>query len=131
MSYDAWGASWGNPSAWGIAWVHGATKPVDTHDDVDERRKLRKQDQDYSEARDALRAQIQESFEIATGEARIPEPAEVMALEKSVGQHSKAERPQLRRTILQIRNWQAELADIERIMLALDEQDFADLIALL
>lgn len=27
MSYDAWGTSWGTPSAWGVAWIHSDTPP--------------------------------------------------------------------------------------------------------
>ncbi len=52
-------------------------------------------------------------------------------MEKRAGQLPKAERPAYRRTLLQIRNWQQELAEIDRILIALDDQDFEDLISLL
>lgn len=38
MAYDAWGTSWNG--AWGVSWVHGGTTVViDTHDDVDHRKR--------------------------------------------------------------------------------------------
>lgn len=107
----------------------------DTHDDAERHRKHtdaeRKRTEEYRAAREALQAQITEAYEIATGEYRAPEPEELPALEKRAGQLPKAERPAYRRTILQIRNWQAELAEIDRVLIALDDQDFEDLIALL
>lgn len=107
---------------------------ADTHDDVDRHRRHtkneKKREDDYREARAALRAQVTEAYEIATGE-RAPEVIEVAPMEKRAGQMPKAERPAYRRTILQIKNWQAEIEQIDRILLRLDEQDLDDLSMLL
>lgn len=115
----------------------GAIPPVvhrDTHDDVERRRRHTKaekqREDDFREARAALRAQVTEAYEIATGE-RAPETVEPAAMEKLAGQLPKAERPAYRRTILQIKNWQAEIEEIDRILLRLDEQDLGDLSMLL
>lgn len=113
----------------------GAPPPVILHDTHDaakrhtEREKRRTDD--FREARETLHAQIVEAYEIATGEAKLPEPVEVAALEKRAGQLPKVERPAYRRTILQIKNWQAEMAEIDRVLLMQDEQDMDDLTLLL
>lgn len=115
MSYDAWGSSWG--SAWGVSWVHGQTVVVVyTHDG--ERKKL----DEYRLAKEALKTQITEAFEIVTGETRIPEPVEITRFEKKAGQLPKLERPAYRKTFLQIRNWQQEIERIDRIMNDLEQQ---------
>ncbi len=132
-TYDTWGGSWA--TSWGLSWTRtSGTVVVDTHDDVERRRRHteseKKREAEYREARTALHAQVTEAYEIATGE-RAPETVEPAAMEKLAGQMPKAERPAYRRTILQIRNWQAEIEEIDRILLRLDEQDLDDLSMLL
>lgn len=86
---------------------------------------------EFREEREKLHSDILEAYADITGELRLPEPKEVDALEKKAGQLPKAERPAFRRTILQIKNWQAEIEQIDRILLRLDEQDLEDLSMLL
>ncbi len=105
------------------AFDFGGTPPVvvtvDKHDgfrDESHIKEVKRREAEFREARDALRAQIIGNYELATGEVRMPEPAEIPALEKKAGQLPKAERPAYRRNILQMQNWQKELAEVERVM---------------
>lgn len=126
---SAWGASWG--SAWGNAWGILATVTVDTHDGADHTREERKRVERFKAEKDALKQQITHAFEVVTGEVREPTPEELPRLEKQAGSLPKAQRADYRRTFMQIRNWQAEVARIDRIIagieferiLAQDEED--------
>ncbi len=119
-----WGQSSGTP----------VTTVIDTHDGAQDERHSKARDKryaDYKQAKEELHAQIKEAFEIATGEARIPEPAEVVKLERKAYQMPKAERPAYRRQFLQIQNWERELAEVDRILIAMDDDDIADILELL
>lgn len=119
-----------------LGYLSSDTPPVvlDTHDGERDRRHSKARDKRYEEyrkAREELRAQIAEAFEIATGEARIPEPAEVVRLERKANKLPKAERPEYRRQFLQIHNYEKELAEINRILIAMDDEDIFDILSLL
>jgi len=133
MAYDAWGGSWG--TSWALSWTREpAANVLDTHDGYRDERHSKARDKryaDYKQAQEELRAQITEAFEVATGEARIPAPEEVTKLERKAYQMPKAERPAYRRQFLQIQNWERELAEVERILIAMDDDDIADILELL
>ena len=99
----------------------------DTHDGGDERKKW----EEYKEAREALRTQITESFEIVTGEVRIPEPIDLVRIEKQAKLEPKAERKVVFRTVSQIRAWEAQLREVERIMEAMEEDDIVSILRLM
>lgn len=94
---------------------------VDTHDGHTDAERKRNEDRILS--MEALRKQIEESFEIVTGEARIPMIEELPKFEKKAGSLPKAERPAYRKDFVQIRNWLHELNVLSRQIQSNDDDE--------
>ena len=114
-------------------WREGAYSNIDYHDGDDRKHSDRekKKWEEFKQAKIDLRNQITEALEVITGEARVPDEKELIALEKQAGQQPKKARPEYRRVMRQVRNWDEELRIIEQHMAQMEEDDIQAILLLL